>query len=702
MSTRTKDMSGSNSMRLRPAAAHLLLLAFLAALPATAQGTLSCRRLDVVADTRSDGTAELIGDLVLSCTGGRPVAAGAALPRYQFLVGIRGTFATRMMPAANNKFSTATDALLLVGEPSAAAQEACPYEARACKALAGAAPNVFAGKQLGQSMLAFADIPVNPPGDNGEMVIRVTNLRVHAAAMRGAQGGIVTNVQMFDDSGRAVAIQNAERQAARVLDSHAVTIVSATGVEVNSATAVPLLVTPAQLPKKDPAVQQSFQIRFRELFASAFKRRNIATTGFDPALVAGQSRPGADYLTESGFYNPLFPQALYLSQLGLADSGTRLRVVFEGIPENVLVWVSVRDTEAGTTDYSLANARALLTYTNPLGGGNFSYSYPWSGDFAQLFVERGTATASWEVVTANPAKLEQLSFTIAITAQGTAKLGTATLRAYLAPGDGTTGSEPSAIPRFEDRSTRRTAFRVSNSLELPPVHHLSAASFELGVAAPASIMAAFGSGLAATTTVSNEPRDTLDGMTIDFIDAIGLRHSGLLLVVSPNQVNYVVPESLPVGPAVVNLRRAGAVVATGSVNIEKVAPGLFSANGDGKGVAAGTLLRLGSSASEPETIGLYDAGGSRWSPRPIDLQAGDVYLSMYGTGIRGRTSLGNVKVTIAGVAVPVLFAAGHGSIAGLDQLNVGPLPKELAGKGEVTLELLVEGQRANPVLLKFQ
>lgn len=675
---------------------RLILAAALATLPAAAQSAFNCRRVDAVVDVRSEGTAERVGDLVLACTGGRPAATGAALPRFQFLVGVRGLFASRVFPAANSKTVTLTDSLLIVGEPGPGAQRACADAARNCRAAAGAEHNVFSGLPLGQSMLAFSDIPVAAPGDGKEVIVRVTNLRVHAAALRGGKDGVVTNVQIFDEAGRAVPVRDPEKQAARILDSVAVTVANNAGIEVAPA-ATPLTVTPAQLPKKDPALQQSFQVRFAELIPAAFRRRNVATTAADPALVAAQPQPSAAYTTESGFFNPQFPTAAYLSQLGLADSGTRLRVVFDGIPENVLVWVSVRDI-----DFPNADPRALLTYTNPAGGGSFSYSYPWTGDYAQLYVERGTASASWEIVTANPEALEKLSFSIALTAQGTAKLGAATMRAFLAPGEGASGNDPAAVPRFEDRSISRPAFKLSNSLDLPPVYHFSAASFEAGVVAPASLVSAFGAGFAATVSSSASPAETLDGVTVDFIDGIGLRHPGKLQMVSPSQVNYVVPDSLPAGPAVVNLRRAGVVLGTGAIDVRRVAPGLFTASGDGQGAPAGTFLRLGADSAEPEPLAVWNTETNRWTPAKMTLGNGEVYLSLYGTGIRGRTSLGAVQAKIAGVAVPVLYAAAHGSIVALDQINLGPLPKELAGKGIVALELTVDGQRANPVQLDLR
>jgi uncharacterized protein (TIGR03437 family) len=76
-------------------------------------------------------------------------------------------------------------------------------------------------------------------------------------------------------------------------------------------------------------------------------------------------------------------------------------------------------------------------------------------------------------------------------------------------------------------------------------------------------------------------------------------------------------------------------------------------------------------------------------------------LSLFGTGIRNRTSLGNVGVTINGIGVPAQYAGPQSQFPGLDQVNVG-LPLNLRGSGETDLILTVDGQPANTVRVNIQ
>lgn len=78
-----------------------------------------------------------------------------------------------------------------------------------------------------------------------------------------------------------------------------------------------------------------------------------------------------------------------------------------------------------------------------------------------------------------------------------------------------------------------------------------------------------------------------------------------------------------------------------------------------------------------------------------------VYLVMYGTGFRSRSSLANVNVRIAEMDVPVEYAGAHSALPGLDQLNL-KLPRSLAGRGQTTLEFAADGKRANDTYLNFQ
>jgi uncharacterized protein (TIGR03437 family) len=87
---------------------------------------------------------------------------------------------------------------------------------------------------------------------------------------------------------------------------------------------------------------------------------------------------------------------------------------------------------------------------------------------------------------------------------------------------------------------------------------------------------------------------------------------------------------------------------------------------------------------------------------PIQLNANaTVYLILYGTGIRNRSSLANVTANIGGTNVPVFYAGPQPSFAGLDQVNLS-LPLSLSGSGEVNIVFTVDGQTANVVTINIQ
>ena len=88
---------------------------------------------------------------------------------------------------------------------------------------------------------------------------------------------------------------------------------------------------------------------------------------------------------------------------------------------------------------------------------------------------------------------------------------------------------------------------------------------------------------------------------------------------------------------------------------------------------------------------------------PIDLgpATDQVYLVLFGTGIRGRSSLAGVAATIGGLDADVTFAGPQGQFDGLDQVNVR-LPRSLAGVGRVEIGLTVDGWEANTVTVTIQ
>jgi uncharacterized protein (TIGR03437 family) len=240
--------------------------------------------------------------------------------------------------------------------------------------------------------------------------------------------------------------------------------------------------------------------------------------------------------------------------------------------------------------------------------------------------------------------------------------------------------------------------------------NVSAASFTSEAMASESLVAAFGDGLATKLEVSQTtPLPTmLAGTRVAVRDSAGVERLAPLLFVAPTQVNYQVPAGTASGTATVTVTSGDGSVSTGTLNVTPAAPGLFTANGDGKGVASAVLLRVKADGAQSyEPVALYDAAARRFIAAPIDLgldsgNAGDqVFLILFGTGLRYRSALPAVIASIGGASAEVLYAGPQGAFAGLDQVNLR-LPRSLAGRGEVELALTVDGREANRVKVQIK
>jgi uncharacterized protein (TIGR03437 family) len=73
-------------------------------------------------------------------------------------------------------------------------------------------------------------------------------------------------------------------------------------------------------------------------------------------------------------------------------------------------------------------------------------------------------------------------------------------------------------------------------------------------------------------------------------------------------------------------------------------------------------------------------------------------VSLYGTGIR---AFGSLTARVDGEEVPAA-AAAHSVYPGLDQVNIGPLPRNLAGRGEVNVAVTADGRPANLVTVNMR
>jgi len=132
------------------------------------------------------------------------------------------------------------------------------------------------------------------------------------------------------------------------------------------------------------------------------------------------------------------------------------------------------------------------------------------------------------------------------------------------------------------------------------------------------------------------------------------------------------------------------------VQLESVAPAIYTANAAGTGVAAAYVQ----SGSDTQLIFDCTSAGN-CAPRPIRVGTGDVYLILFGTGLRNNTDLTKVSVTIGGEHARVLYAGPQNQYPGMDQINV-VIPGDLAGQGVVDVVVTVAGKTANTVTMQIQ
>jgi uncharacterized protein (TIGR03437 family) len=234
---------------------------------------------------------------------------------------------------------------------------------------------------------------------------------------------------------------------------------------------------------------------------------------------------------------------------------------------------------------------------------------------------------------------------------------------------------------------------------------VQSAAAPVGAVAPQSLGSLFGDSLAAT--VAQAPSGplplSLGGVSLTVQDSAGVSVSAPLLYVSPKQINFMMPPGLATGVATFTISNGAGAPLSAIGAVGSVAPTIFSVDGSGAGLAAATAVRV--NAGNPSLqfpVPLYACNNSPCRALPIDLGLDTpVYLSLYGTGIRNRSSLDNVLVTINGISVPVLFARPQPTFPGLDQINI-PLPLALRGSGVAAVVIKVDQHQANTVTVDIQ
>jgi hypothetical protein len=428
---------------------------------------------------RAEGLAELVGDLVLNCTGGVPTPPGTNnVPKVNFRIFLNVNVTSWLLDTTGNW----NEAILSIDDPGPANQVPCPSGSGIGTACAmsgvggaglnyrGASPggtvyNVFQGQWISPNIVEWLGVAVDPPGTGQSRTIRITNVRANANQL-GVSGTLIpSQISMFVSATgtTSIPINNPTQVVAVVQDGMEFSVVqNSSFLQCESATSSPNEVAGGPC-------DADVYLRFRERFATAFKERG----GIQPVL------GGASLNTETGFYNPALPPGAHaINAAGQASQGTRLLARFNSVPSGVTlrVWTAAVSTAANScadgtavedSPFNSTNLAMRVNDADSVGAGGTATA---TAEWRSVSLSSNSGTSTWEIIADgdNPAANDSVYFAVDIvytanTTSGIPALGTATVNGSFAPLSTVgTASATAPRPRFADDSTPINIITISS------------------------------------------------------------------------------------------------------------------------------------------------------------------------------------------------------------------------------------------------
>ena len=418
---------------------------------------------------RSEGVTELVGDLILNCTGGTPTPAGVNIPLSNIQIFLNTNITSRLLNSGN-----LSEATMLIDEPfpgtnsggpnpaTAPAVAGSPRTQSACQAtnstncamlgtggsgLAGGttstgpvggngpylgvqyAPtvtttspsfNVFQGFQNGVNSIAWLGVPIDSPGSNflGQLntrTIRITNVRANACLLGVSSTLIPTQIVMFIsvNGSQQVTINNPQQTVAFIQPGLIVGNKTANYLQCNNLNAS--FITSGGT--TSGVTSGPIFITATEGFASSFKPRQygqvvnpLGQVPDSPAQL--QNVPGFSYNDESGFVaNPVggIGFGTQSGAVGLADTGTQLNFSFAslGAGVNLLVPNIIFLQPTGASASAGLSVAGATGVAVLVGGASGTNATIGANTYAVVAVSGTTANVTYEVLGSNPNVLEQ-------------------------------------------------------------------------------------------------------------------------------------------------------------------------------------------------------------------------------------------------------------------------------------------------------
>lgn len=494
---------------------------------------------------RAEGITELTGDILLNCTGGTPTPAGQPIPAVNIQIFLNTAVTSKIVSGTN-----LTEALLFLDDPgpqNLTNPQQAPCTTAVCTNFGNGLGNsyyvgqnttntnvnVFQGQTVAgnPNSLLWIGVPIDPPGSTGTRIIRITNVRAYAAQFGAGNNAIPTTIQaLISASGTfSVPINNPLQTVALIQK----------GLSFSTANAPTTL---------QQCFTQAFtvvgQLKYTELFATAFKQFNLGSSDASPTTAVAQNNFSPALNTETGFYNPAFTTTNGLNVAGLPTSGTRLRAAFANVPAGVTLYVSIASTNTTgdkarltSTESGAFSAVAASTVTGAPAG------------VAAVTLTSGAGTAVWEVTQSDPTTFSAITFNVyasytANPGAGSPALGTATVAGNFAPiSTVTTASATAPIPRFVDSSTAGNVITINPCLTNLLFPFVTAQlGFDTGLAISNTSKDPFGTSTqAGTCTLNWYGANEIAATTTPTVDA-GTSWTGLASNIAPNFQGYVIAQ----------------------------------------------------------------------------------------------------------------------------------------------------------------
>jgi uncharacterized protein (TIGR03437 family) len=629
--------------------------------PANAQEALTCMENSGVPNiVRTEGGAELMGDVVLTCTGGVPTLAGQPIPLQTVQLFLSTNITSRIVGAGN-----LSEALLLIDEPypsanlvppsisvpagQVQAQLACLANNTTNCAITSVGPgvgsvgsyngspgqyNVFQGSQTSVNAITWVGVPIDAPGTAGTRVIRITNIRANAYQLGVSSKLVPTQISAI------VAVNGSQIIFIQQPSNGNVVGQAVPGVLISGVLSGAYTQCVAPSGAISVTASEGFAQAFRpQTYGQIISAQAGSYTGPNNASETYQNIPGFNYSTESAFRpDPAIGAGTFVDPsgiAGLATQGTQLQFNIAGAAAGVSVSVPSYIYLSGAYGQGAPLGVAVLVGQTPpavvVGTGAPSQSAA-PGPNVPLTVTGGTATAIYEIYYADSHVQETVTVPVTVSYAAGVATGTSTVTTSFTPlstNSRASSSEP--IPNFFQPDQTLTLFSIAACAN----------------AVPALTSISPNSGLTGTTVpVTLTGTNFVTGATVNVNDS-GVSVSNVS-VVSPTQITATFTIAANTNPMriIVNVTTVSGTSGVANFTVNPSTPTLTSIAPNGG--LAGTTVAVSLTGTNFVAGATVNVGNSGVSVSDVSVVSPTRITATFAIAANAAVGPASVTVTTSG------------------------------------------------------